>query len=92
MNKLTAYTLTDLFAEKLRSLLQQVIRNKTRRQDIFDLMLLNDNYPDLDETEKQGLLRKYMNDNGFERWVASSSQVPGPRRFFPSFLLPLAKD
>jgi hypothetical protein len=55
-DKLCAYTLTDSIAEKLRSLSQQVIRNRTRRQDIFDLMLLVDKYPDLDETEKQGIL------------------------------------
>ena len=52
-DKLIAYTLTDLIAEKLRSLLQQVIGNRTRRQDIFNLMLLIDKYLDLDETEKQ---------------------------------------
>jgi predicted nucleotidyltransferase component of viral defense system len=31
------YSLTDLIAEKYRSLLQQVSRNRSRRQDVYDL-------------------------------------------------------
>ncbi|MEJ2622018.1 MAG: nucleotidyl transferase AbiEii/AbiGii toxin family protein, partial [Candidatus Thiodiazotropha sp.] len=37
---MTAYSLTDLIAEKLRSVLQQIKRERQRRQDIFDLFLL----------------------------------------------------
>lgn len=59
-DQLRAYTLTDLIAEKLRSLLQQKIRNRTRRQDIFDLMLLIEKYPDLDNIEKQGILKSFI--------------------------------
>lgn len=57
---LRAYTLIDLIAEKLRSILQQKIRNRTRRQDIFDLRLLIEKYPDLDETEKRGILKSFI--------------------------------
>lgn len=35
-----AYALTDLISEKLRSLLQQVLRHRNRRQDIFDVAQL----------------------------------------------------
>lgn len=35
-----AYSLNDMVAEKLRSLLQQVSRNRYRRQDVYDLNLL----------------------------------------------------
>jgi predicted nucleotidyltransferase component of viral defense system len=35
-----AYSLHDLIAEKLRALLQQEVRNRYRRQDIYDLDLL----------------------------------------------------
>lgn len=59
-DQLCAYTLTDLIAEKLRSLLQQKIRNRTRRQDIFDLMLLIEKYPDLDDIEKQKILKSFI--------------------------------
>ncbi len=58
--QLHAYTLIDLIAEKLRSILQQKIRNRTRRQDIFDLRLLIEKYPDLDENEKQGILKSFI--------------------------------
>lgn len=32
-----AYALTELVAEKLRALLQQTVRNRNRRQDVYDL-------------------------------------------------------
>lgn len=35
-----AYSLNDMVAEKFRSLLQQVSRNRYRRQDVYDLNLL----------------------------------------------------
>lgn len=37
---LQAYAFVDLIAEKFRSLLQQVVRNRYRRQDVFDLAML----------------------------------------------------
>ncbi len=37
-----AYSFTDLVAEKIRSVIQQVERNRSRRQDIYDLNLLLD--------------------------------------------------
>lgn len=58
--QLHAYTLIDLIAEKLRSVLQQKIRNRTRRQDIFDLRLLIEKYPDLNGSEKQGILKSFI--------------------------------
>ena len=38
--KLHAYSLVDLIAEKYRAMLQQVPRNRNRRQDVYDLNLL----------------------------------------------------
>ncbi|WP_039390452.1 nucleotidyl transferase AbiEii/AbiGii toxin family protein [Novosphingobium decolorationis] len=44
---LRAFTLAELIAEKLRALLQQPIRNRNRRQDVYDIaLLLDDNPPD----------------------------------------------
>jgi len=37
---LSAYSLTDLLSEKIRAVLQQTIRNRVRRQDIYDINLL----------------------------------------------------
>lgn len=53
---ITAYSLTDLIAEKIRSVLQQIKRERQRRQDIFDLFLLLDIFPDLDEHERRKIL------------------------------------
>lgn len=41
-------TLEDIFAEKLRSLLQQPIRNRERKQDVLDIALILRNHPNLD--------------------------------------------
>ena len=38
--ELLAYSLIDLIAEKYRAMLQQVERNRSRRQDVYDLKLL----------------------------------------------------
>ncbi|WP_108683292.1 nucleotidyl transferase AbiEii/AbiGii toxin family protein [Methyloceanibacter sp. wino2] len=49
-----AYSLFDLIAEKLRALLQQELRNRFRRQDIYDLDALLNKFA-LDDDEKQKL-------------------------------------
>jgi predicted nucleotidyltransferase component of viral defense system len=54
--ELWVYSLTDLIAEKYRSLLQQVSRNRNRRQDIFDLTLILGKFDDFDDVEKQKIL------------------------------------
>lgn len=43
-------TLNDIAAEKLRALLQQRLRNRTRRQDVLDLAVMLDNADSLDRT------------------------------------------
>jgi predicted nucleotidyltransferase component of viral defense system len=46
----SAYALTDLIAEKFRALLQQVMRNRYRRQDVYDIAFLAERFaPDADE-------------------------------------------
>lgn len=55
--ELKAYSFLNLIAEKLRSLLQQPIRKRNRRQDIYDLnWLILDSQP-LVENEKTQLLQ-----------------------------------
>ena len=58
--QITAYSLTDLIAEKLRSVLQQIERKRQRRQDIFDLFLLIDKFPNLDADEKYLILKSLI--------------------------------
>jgi len=56
---LAMYAYHDLVAEKLRSVLQQPIRNCSRFQDIYDLCLLLD-CMDFDPEEKSLVLHKLM--------------------------------
>ena len=52
-------TLEDIVAEKLRALLQQPIRNRSRRQDLLDIAVTLRGYPELNRTEvAEYLLRK----------------------------------
>lgn len=49
------YSFTDLVAEKIRSVVQQIVRDRSRRQDIYDLNLLLDSMETGDE-EKFAIL------------------------------------
>lgn len=53
--KILAYSLYDLVAEKLRALLQQEVRNRFRRQDIYDIDILVERFS-FDGDEKRRLL------------------------------------
>ena len=53
---LQVYSQINLMAEKYRSLLQQPIRRRNRRQDIYDLALLLQGTPALDAEEQVQLL------------------------------------
>ncbi|SFU03622.1 nucleotidyl transferase AbiEii/AbiGii toxin family protein [Halomonas saccharevitans] len=50
--KIKAYALISLIAEKIRSILQQAARNRNRRQDIYDLHHLLRSYADHSHEEK----------------------------------------
>lgn len=50
-----AFTIHELIAEKLRALLQQPIRNRYRRQDVFDIAYLIDGH-ELDERDRTIIL------------------------------------
>ncbi|MEJ2406251.1 MAG: nucleotidyl transferase AbiEii/AbiGii toxin family protein, partial [Candidatus Thiodiazotropha sp.] len=65
---ITAYSLTDLIAEKLRSVLQQIKRERQRRQDIFDLFLLLNKFPDLDKHERRKI-RDSLVDKALSRGI-----------------------
>lgn len=52
---ITAYSLKDMIAEKYRAFLQQEARNRSRRQDIYDLALLLGKFT-FDDAEKKEIL------------------------------------
>ncbi len=56
---LRAYSLVDLIAEKYRAMLQQVTRNRYRRQDVYDLNLLIDD-PEIDERCRIQMLQVFL--------------------------------
>lgn len=69
---LCAYSLNDLVAEKIRSLLQQVVRKRFRRQDVFDLHLLLSNERDqMDLTAILKCLREKSLARGIEVGIDS---------------------
>ena len=53
--EIKAYSIYDLIAEKVRALLQQELKNKNRRQDIYDISLLLRAF-EFDENEKIKIL------------------------------------
>ena len=54
--EILAYSITDLIAEKYRSLLQQVERKRNRRQDVFDLNYLIGNPSDINSINKKEIM------------------------------------
>lgn len=51
-----AYGFVDLMAEKLRAVIQQVVRNRQRRQDIYDLHFLLEHCDSIHDDEKYAIL------------------------------------
>lgn len=72
-----AYAITDLIAEKLRALLQQVTRNRPRRQDIYDIAHLIDGFP-LDEQELAETLRSFRQKCDAREITATREAIVDP--------------
>jgi predicted nucleotidyltransferase component of viral defense system len=58
-SEILVYSLNDLLAEKFRALLQQVTRDRNRRQDVFDLYYLICN-ADVESVPKDLLLETFI--------------------------------
>lgn len=58
--EIQTYSLTDLIAEKYRALLQQVIRNRNRRQDVYDLYFILHEFAGLSDDEKSLILSSLL--------------------------------
>lgn len=65
--EIQAYDICDLLAEKLRSILQQEVRNRNREQDIFDVNYLLTTIHPITDVEKEkiyaSLIRKSQGKN-----------------------------
>ncbi len=55
-NSISAYSFTDLIAEKIRSIIQQPYRDRNRRQDVYDLHHLLTNCSKISEEDKMLIL------------------------------------
>lgn len=68
---LYAYSMVELIAEKLRALLQQVVRKRNRRQDIYDIDFLLREYPLLPE-EVDTIYKRFI-DKSFCRELSPNA-------------------
>lgn len=59
--EIQAYDICDLMAEKLRSILQQEVRNRGREQDIYDVNYLLTTIKPLSDSEKTKILNSLIN-------------------------------
>jgi len=83
---LLAYSINDLVAEKIRSLLQQIARNRYRRQDVFDLHLLLNLRPDgIDPKSVLQSLREKARSRGIEVRPDSLDDPEVKRRAFKDY-------
>jgi len=58
--QILVYSLIDLLAEKLRSILQQEMRNRVRRQDAYDLYCLLNEIGPLDDAQMNQVLESLV--------------------------------
>ena len=58
-DEILAYGLVDLVAEKFRAILQQKIRNRNRRQDVYDINLLLEKY-EFDKDSKKEIMSSFL--------------------------------
>lgn len=86
---IAVYGITDLISEKLRALLQQTVRNngqraEGRRQDVYDIALLIDQFP-LSDTERASVLA------AFHEKCASRDINPTPASLEDNRVIELAR-
>ena len=73
----SAYALTDLVAEKFRALLQQVTRNRYRRQDVYDIAYLAERFPP-DEAELAEILGSFRDKCAARNIAPTIDSVSNP--------------
>jgi predicted nucleotidyltransferase component of viral defense system len=76
--RLSVYDLTDLIAEKYRSVLQQVVRNRARYQDVYDLNYLFSVCGELDAHIQQTILEKLLKSSKNKLPVLTGREMQDP--------------
>jgi predicted nucleotidyltransferase component of viral defense system len=74
---LAAYALTDLIAEKFRALLQQVTRNRYRRQDVYDIAYLATRFPP-DADDRASILMAILDKCGARGIAPTIESISDP--------------
>lgn len=77
-DQLQAYSFLNLLAEKIRSLLQQPVRNRNRRQDVYDLFFLLGGCTPLTEEEQVRLLGLLLYSCGEREIVPTAGSLENP--------------
>ena len=77
--ELQAYSLKNLIAEKFRALLQQPVRSRYRRQDIYDLYGLLTACAPLSEEEKKSIVRLLIDSCGARGIEATQTSMRNPQ-------------
>ena len=76
--KIICYTLESIIAEKLRSILQQKPRNRTRGQDIYDICFLLSDYDEqLSDIETKNKILKLLKQKSIGRDIDELLHVNG---------------
>lgn len=75
--EISAYGLTDIIAEKFRALLQQPLRNRYRRQDVYDIAHLVDRFP-LDEHERAEILSTFLDKSRARNLTPDMDSISAP--------------
>ncbi len=70
------YSFTELVAEKFRAILQQVVRKRRRRQDVYDLNFLLSHYPHArDLTTKEKILHSLIEKSNSRGLIVSKESL-----------------
>lgn len=72
-----AYSLEDLMAEKIRSLLQQVERDRFRRQDVYDICWLSENF-DYSQNIKKSILDSLISKSEYKGIYPTIDSIDNP--------------
>ncbi|MCB2181253.1 MAG: nucleotidyl transferase AbiEii/AbiGii toxin family protein [Desulfobulbaceae bacterium] len=78
---LSAYSLSDLVAEKYRAILQQKVRNRVRRQDAYDLFALMKKLPITDPAEKKHILETLIKKSAARNLEINFESISVPETF-----------
>ncbi len=76
-NYINVYSFFDLIAEKYRSILQQIVRNRSRRQDVYDLFYLINNFC-ISNDEKPEIVDRIIQSASSRNLIVDVNSISDP--------------